>query len=107
MTGKMILAVGAAAVCTFSMRYLPFLLFSGTRTMPEWLQRLGRLLPSAIMAVLVVYCLKDVSDNWIAIGIPKMLAVLTVVITYKWKHNTFFSIIAGTAGYMILLRILQ
>lgn len=67
--------------------------------------RLGKTLPSAIMAVLIVYCLKDVGSDVVHIGLPKIAAVVIVALSYKWKHNTLVSIAVGTAGYMILLRV--
>ena len=101
-----VLAIFIAAVVTFSLRALPFLLFSGNRKMPDWLSRLGAVLPSAIMAVLIVYCLKGVKSDMIGTGLPSAIAVLVVALSYKWKHNTFLSILFGTAVYMLLLRIL-
>ena len=74
--------------------------------MPVWLDKLGQILPSTIMAVLIIYCLKDVGDDFGRIGISKILAVIVVAITYKWKHNTFISIGAGTAFYMLMLYLL-
>ena len=61
------------------------------------------LLCAAIMAVLIVYCLKDVRTDFGGRGICQLIAVAVVAFSYKWKHNTFISIIAGTACYMILL----
>ena len=101
-----VLAIFIAAVVTFLLRALPFLLFSGNRKMPDWLSRLGAVLPSAIMAVLIVYCLKGVKSDMIGTGVPSAIAVLVVALSYKWKHNTFLSILFGTAVYMLLLRIL-
>ena len=101
-----VLAIFIAAVVTFLLRALPFLLFSGNRKMPDWLSRLGAVLPSAIMAVLIVYCLKGVKSDIIGTGVPSAIAVLVVALSYKWKHNTFLSILFGTAVYMLLLRIL-
>ena len=46
-------AIVLSAAITFGLRALPFLIFSGDRKMPGWLQKLGELLPSAIMAVLM------------------------------------------------------
>lgn len=66
--------------------------------MPDWLDRLGKTLPSAIMAVLIVYCLKDVGSDVVHIGLPKIAAVVIVALSYKWKHNTLVSIAVGTAG---------
>ncbi|MBE5845586.1 MAG: branched-chain amino acid permease [Butyrivibrio sp.] len=99
-----LLAIVMSALITFGLRALPFVLFRGGRSMPEWMQRLGQILPSAIMAVLIVYCLKGAKSNPIGIGIPRIIAVAVVVASYKRKHNTFISIIVGTAAYMIMLR---
>ena len=99
-----LLAIVMSALITFGLRALPFVLFRGGRSMPEWMQRLGQILPSAIMAVLIVYCLKGAKSNPIGIGIPGIVAVAVVVASYKRKHNTFISIIVGTAAYMIMLR---
>lgn len=100
------LAILISAVCTFSLRALPFLAFHGDRKMPGWLERLGQALPAAIMAVLVVYCLKDVGDDIWQTGAAKLLSVAIVAVSYKWKHNTLISIVSGTIGYMILLQVL-
>ena len=101
-----VLAIFISALITFSLRALPFLLFSGDRRMPDWLSRLGAVLPSAIMAVLIVYCLKGVKSDIIGTGIPSAIAVLVVALSFKWKHNTFLSILSWTAVYMLLLRVL-
>ena len=51
------LIIAAAAICTVFTRALPFLFFGGSRGIPEPIRYLGKILPPAIMAVLVVYCL--------------------------------------------------
>lgn len=99
-TGGILLAVLVSAVCTFALRALPFLAFNGERNMPLWLDRLGQVLPAAIMAVLIVYCLKDVGSDL------RGIAVVVVAVSYKWKHNTLISIAVGTSLYMVLLRVL-
>ena len=96
-----------SAVITFSLRAFPFLIFRGKRRMPERLVYLGNILPAAIMAVLIVYCLKDVAGNFETYGVPQLTAVLVVAVSYKWKHNTFVSIILGTACNMILMQVLS
>ena len=105
-TGGILLAVLVSAVCTFTLRALPFLAFNGERSMPLWLDKLGQVLPAAIMAVLIVYCLKDVGSDLRGTALPKGIAVAVVAVSYKWKHNTLISIAAGTALYMVLLRVL-
>lgn len=98
-------AIVLSAAITFGLRALPFVIFSGERKMPAWLQKLGELLPPAIMAVLIIYCLKDVPWNFTGVGIQKLLAVLVVAVSYHLKRSTFLSIFLGTAAYMILLHI--
>ena len=105
-TGGILLAVLVSAVCTFILRALPFLAFNGEINMPLWLDRLGQVLPAAIMAVLIVYCLKDVGSDLRGIAFPKGIAVVVVAVSYKWKHNTLISIAVGTSLYMVLLRVL-
>ena len=105
-TGRFLLVIAVSFACTFFLRALPFLAFSGERKMPDWMDRLSHALPPAIMAVLVVYCLKDVPDEWYPGGLCKLLAVAITALVHKWKHNTFLSIILGTAAYMILIRVL-
>ena len=64
-----------AAAITFFLRALPFLIFHGEKRMPGWLERLGQALPSAIMAVLIVYCLKDAGTDLRGVALPQFLAV--------------------------------
>lgn len=81
------------------------LIFKGNKTLPKPVQILGRYLPPAIMAVLIVYCLKDAREDFLGTGVWQLLAVGVVAVSYKWKHNTFLSILLGTVCYMVLLRI--
>ena len=104
MTATYILTVVAvAAACTFALRALPFFAFAGDRKMPAWLEKLGQTLPAAIMAVLIVYCLKDAGNDLIHVGIPKFIAVAVVAASYRWRHSTLLSIVLGTGAYMLLL----
>jgi branched-subunit amino acid transport protein AzlD len=73
--------------------------------MPVSLERLGQALPSAIMAVLIVYCMKDIPSGGLSAALPKLLAAAVVFITYKWKHQTLISILLGTISYMVLLHL--
>ena len=90
------------AALTAALRFLPFVMFSkGT---PKTIVYLGNLLPNAIMAMLVVYCLKHVSFTASSHGIPEALAVFLVAVLHKWKHNMLLSILGGTAAYMLLVQ---
>ena len=90
------------AALTAALRFLPFVMFSkGT---PKTIVYLGNLLPNAIMAMLVVYCLKNVSFVASSHGIPEALGVFLVAVLHKWKHNMLLSILGGTGAYMVLVQ---
>ena len=93
MTMRTFYVILVSAVCTLTLRALPFVLFRKDKAMPAWLSRLGEALPSAIMAVLVVYCLKDIPAQPIKAGAPQLLGVAIVALTYRWKRNTLLSIV--------------
>ena len=105
MTMQTIWAVLVSAACTLFMRALPFLFFRGNKPLPAWLERLGKVLPSAIMAVLVVYCLKDAVLAPQENALPQALGVAVVALSYRWKHNTLLSILLGTVAVMITMRL--
>ncbi|MBP3381663.1 MAG: AzlD domain-containing protein [Clostridia bacterium] len=88
---------------TALLRFLPFAVFKNR--VPQPIMYLGKVLPFAIMAMLVVYCLKDTSFVTAPYGIPEALAVSAVVLLHKWKHHTLLSIIGGTAVYMVLVQV--
>lgn len=104
-TSYFLTAVAISAVITFGLRALPFLGIFRSRKMPASLERLGQALPSAIMAVLIVYCMKDIPSGGISAVVPKLLAATVVFITYKWKHQTLIFILLGTISYMMLLHL--
>ena len=106
MTEHTLLAILVSVACTLGLRALPFLIFTKNRPMPDWLKRLGQRLPMAIMAVLVVYCLKGAFANPVNTGIPQGIGVLVVAASYKWKKNTLLSIFLGTAAVMLAMRLI-
>ena len=93
------------ALVTAALRFLPFLLFGGKRKTPRLILSLGRLLPFAIMGMLVVYCLKSVDLTTVGGFLPELIAVATVAILHLWCRNTLLSIIAGTVTYMLLVQL--
>lgn len=98
-----LLLVAVIAGITILIRFLPFLVFR--KHTPKAVLYLGEVLPYAIMGMLVVYCLKNISFSGSSHGIPEILSVLLVVALHKWKHNTLLSIPAGTICYMILIQL--
>lgn len=101
-----IAAILLSAVITFFLRALSFLIFNGKNSLPDKVSALGKVLPSAIMAVLIVYCFKGGIKEPVSEGVPAVIASAVVIFTYKWKHNTLASIFAGTACYMLLLGVI-
>ena len=98
-------AIAVMALVTAALRFLPFLLLGGDKKTPQIVQKLGRILPYAIMGMLVVYCLKGVTFTSAAGFVPSLLACLAVGVLYVWKRNTLVSIVAGTVCYMLLVQI--
>ena len=100
-----LMAILISGVCTFFLRAFPFLLFKEDEKVPAWMEKLGKTSPAAVMAVLVIYCMKDITGAYLGIGVPKIVAAIVVVVSYKWRHNTLCSMGLGTAAYMALLNV--
>lgn len=98
------LMIMVIALVTAFLRFLPFFVFNGTRTVPKVIHYLGNVLPYSIMGMLVVYCLKDVSFGVFGDWLPELVSVVAVVLLHVWKRNTLLSIIGGTVCYMLLVR---
>ena len=97
-------AILVMAAVTALLRFLPFWVFGGKRQTPAIITYLGKVLPCAIMGMLVVYCLKDISFTGAPFGIPEILGCAVVTILHIWKRNTLLSIGAGTVCYMLLVQ---
>ena len=96
-----LLVLGAV---TFATRAVPFLVF-GNRRVPDMVLYLGRVLPPAILAMLVVYCLKDISFISYSFGLPELIACALVVGLHLWRRNALISIFGGTIAYMLLVQL--
>ena len=66
------------------------------------MQYLGHALPSAVFAMLVVYCMKNVSLVSGTHGVPELIATLVTVGLHLWKRQMLISIAGGTACYMLM-----
>lgn len=100
-----LLLIGVVILCTQLTRWLPFLIFRNTQKLPRSVTYLGTYLPPALMAILVVYCLKDISFIQLSAFAPQLLSVAVVVVLHLWRHSTLLSVGAGTICYMLLLRL--
>ena len=96
------LAVTAGAMLT---RFLPFLLFPDNRPVPKIVSYLGRTLPAAMMGLLVVYCLRNVSVTTAPYGLPELISIAVLAAFHLWKRNVLLSIGVGTVLYMVLVQV--
>lgn len=97
--------VAVIALVTAGIRFLPFLIFNDNRKTPKLIEKLGKVLPFAIMGMLVVYCLKGVNFSGMGGYMPSLIACLVVGGLHVWKRNTLLSIIGGTLCYMFLVQV--
>lgn len=102
--GKALAMILVAAVCTFATRVAPFLLFNGKKPIPPIVRYLGEALPPAVIALLVVYCVKNV--DWLVAphGAPELLCIAVTALLHVWKRNNLLSIGVGTVLYMFLVQ---
>ena len=98
------LMIAVMALVTAALRFLPFLIFGKKRQTPPLISYLGQVLPFAIMGMLVVYCLKDISLTSAPFGAPEIIGCAVVTLLHVWKRNTLLSIGAGTVCYMLLVQ---
>ena len=96
--------IAAAAIVTALLRFLPFLFLGGKRKTPEYITYLGKVLPYAIIGMLVVYCLRGVTPLSWPHGLPELLAVAAAVVLHLWRRSTLLSIAGGTICYMVLIQ---
>lgn len=101
---QFIIIVIVLASATFLTRALPFLLFGSREQMPKAIDYLGKVLPAAMMGLLVVYCFKDTNFGQMQEVLPLLIASAVVAGIHLWKRNFILSIVLGTAVYMILIR---
>lgn len=100
-----ILLITAAVLVTMATRFIPFLIFGEKRKTPAIIEYLGTVLPCAIMGMLVVYCLKDISFLASPFGIPEIISCIVVAALHIWKRNSLLSIGGGTVCYMLLAQL--
>lgn len=112
---QQITMVGAAVLATMLTRFIPFMVFRPGKPTPKYILYLGKVLPASVFALLVMYCLKNISfiasettsDASLILGIPsdtiaQLSAVLFTILIHAWRKSMMWSIAAGTLFYMIL-----
>ncbi|MBR2422226.1 MAG: branched-chain amino acid transporter permease [Oscillospiraceae bacterium] len=100
-----VLLIAAAVLVTMATRFIPFLIFGEKRKTPPIIEYLGTVLPCAIMGMLVIYCLKDITFLQGNHGLPELIACGVVAALHVWKRNSLLSIGGGTVCYMLLVQL--
>jgi branched-subunit amino acid transport protein AzlD len=95
--------IAITALVTWLTRALPFLIF-GKRRLPQTIEYLGKVLPSAIMVILVFYCVRNINLTQYPYGMAEIISSIAVILTQMWRKNKYLAIIVGTVCYMILIR---
>lgn len=99
-----IITIAAVVAGTMVTRFLPFVLFPANKKTPPLVVFLGKMLPSAVMGMLVVYSLKDTQVFSGYHGLPEAIAVALTVILQATVRNLLLTIAAGTISYMLLVQ---
>lgn len=100
---QIIIMIAAVALGTMVTRFLPFLVFSGKKPVPKYVEYLGKALTGAALGLLVVYGFKNVNVLAGSHGLPELIALVVIVLLHIWKRNMLLSIAAGTGVYMLLI----
>lgn len=101
--GQSAITIAVVVLGTMLTRFLPFFAFPEGKEPPRYVLYLGKVLPYAVIGLLVVYCLKDAVFTAFH-GLPELMAMAVVAALQKWKKNMLLSMFAGTALYMLLVQ---
>ena len=102
---QQIITIAMVVLGTMLTRFLPFIVFPSGKPTPKYVQYLGKMLPSAVIGLLIIYCLKDVNLQSESHGIPEFIGVAVVALLHVWKKMMLLSIAGGTIVYMMLIQL--
>ncbi|MCJ2147210.1 MULTISPECIES: branched-chain amino acid transporter permease [Bacillus] len=103
---QQIITIAMVVLGTMLTRFLPFIIFPSGKPTPKYVQYLGKVLPPAVIGLLVIYCFKDVSLLSGSHGIPELIGAAAVVLLHFWKKNMLLSIAGGTIVYMMFVQVI-
>ena len=101
---QQLITIAMVVLGTALTRFLPFLIFPAGKPTPKYIQYIGKVLPSAVFGLLVIYCLRNVSLFSGSHGLPELLAVALTAALHLWKGQMLLSIAGGTIFYMLLVQ---
>ena len=106
-TQQMILTIAAVVFGTMITRFLAFILFPTSKTPPAFVQYLGKMLPSAVMGLLVIYSFKNFQLTATPENMAAIIASVVLIAIHLWKRHLLLSIASGTILYMVCLQLLR
>ena len=89
---------------TVIIRFLPFIIIRKSIAERKYIKFLGDMMPYSMIALLVIYCLKEVNLIKYPYGIPELISIAIIIILHIIKRNVLISIGVGTVIYMILVQ---
>ena len=101
---NVVMVIAVMATVTILLRFLPFILFDHGEQLPKWISYLGRVLPSAIMSMLLVYCVRNIDLLKGNHGFPELICIAVAMLMHYWKRNTLVSIGVSTLLYMVIIQ---
>lgn len=101
---QLLITIVLFAIGTMITRFLPFIIFPESRTTPKFVIFLGKYLPAAVIGMLVIYCIKDVSILTGTHGLPELISIAVIVLLHVWKRQVLLSVGVGTVLYMLLVQ---
>lgn len=101
---QLVLMIVVMGGITLLSRAFPFVLFDRKGNPPRAVLYIGKVLPPAVIAMLVVYSFKDVDFLSAPFGVNEIAAGLLVVILHGKFKNSLISVFGGTAFYMFLVQ---
>lgn len=103
---QILITIAVVAIGTVFTRFISFAIFPASRETPPYIAYLGKVLPSAVMGMLIIYCYKNLNFTAASAWLPAVTAGISVALLQLWKKNMFISISVGTVLYMVLIRIM-
>lgn len=101
---RSVIIIVLVAAATFATRLAPFALFPSGKKVPKAVKTLGKMLPPAVIGMLVIYCLKGITPLSYPYGLPEIISAAVVAALHIFKRNNLLSIGTGTVLYMILVQ---
>lgn len=103
---EQVLTVALCVFGTMLTRFLPFALFSTGKPTPHCIRYLGKALPAALFAMLIVYSLKGVDLRGAHHGMPELIALAATAGLHLWRRQMLLSIAGGTLVFMLLVQLI-